>query len=393
MRAKRPTVTDGNWQAASRVPSPTDRAPSRHAAGGMAANSLIAPGHWLLITDYCLITLLLLLLTLATGCRLVRGVAKVPGQAVRTVTAGKPTPDGVDPVEVQQTVLRLADDFSTRMISSVDKLRRGTNDLNRAEVLQWKIALGTETCSIASGPNAIANLLDLTVFVTVTRAAMEEHWQPRNYGESAQPMLKVCRNVETNIWRLVGRVLKLEQQADFRAAIEDWCRQNPLPDDIAAARGVNFISQVTQTNTAGSNQPGGLFNLLNLDLFSGLDPATREIAQSRLFAERALYVTQKLPVLLRWQTELLALNAIALPAVQQLVTNSTQISASVKDFNRVAEQWPGQFAPVVQQAESGGKDIVDHAFWSGVRFLVIVLVAALLYRWLAARSIFRSRNK
>ena len=85
-----------------------------------------------------------------------------------------------------------------------------------------------------------------------------------------------------------------------------------------------------------------MFSLLQVDPLSGLDPAVREIAQTRLFAERALFVTQKMPMLLRWQTELLSVNAVEMPAVQQLVTNSTQIAASVERFARVAEQLPGQ---------------------------------------------------
>ena len=96
----------------------------------------------------------------------------------------------MDPVEVQQKLLRFADEFFDAMILGVDKLRRGTNAPDPAEVLQWKIMLGTETCSIASGPNAVADLLDMTVFVTVTRAALEEYWQPKVFGESAQPMLR-----------------------------------------------------------------------------------------------------------------------------------------------------------------------------------------------------------
>ncbi len=46
--------------------------------------------------------------------------------------------------------------------------------------------------------------------------------------------------------------------------------------------------------------------------------------------------------MLRWQTELLTLNATQLPAVQQLVTNSTQLTASVERFAAVAEKLPDQ---------------------------------------------------
>src|SRR5439155_2443009 len=120
--------------------------------------------------------LTLLILLLATGCRVVQTTAGLPGKAVQTVTHGRKDQPAVDPVEVQQILLRFADGYSTRMIVGVDKLQRGTNAFEPAEVLKWKIALASETCTIASGPNAFANLLDMTIFVTVTRLALEEHW-------------------------------------------------------------------------------------------------------------------------------------------------------------------------------------------------------------------------
>ena len=450
------------------------------------------PGHW------SLLPLCLLALTLGTGCRLVRGVANVPGQTVRKVAPGKQNQDAIDPVEVQQTLLRFADEFATRMCVGVEKLRRGTNVLNAAEVLQWKIAIGTETCAIASGPNAIASLLDLTVFVTVTRTALEEHWLPRAFGESARPLLESCRDSETNIWRYAGQVLKPEQQAELRAAIAEWHRQNPLPESVLAARAVGFAAQVAATSQAPTAKSGSVFSLLMLDPLAGMDPAVRELTQTRLFAERALYVAQKMPMLLRWQAELLSVNALAMPAAQQLVSNSTQIAASVERFARVAEQFPGQItterqeilktleaqeqkltplvnevrqtlttgsqmstslnttlttfdalmqrfgvgetnragapktsaepfriqdygqtaaqleaaarqltellrtldqtlgatnlarlsaqvSPVVQQAQAGGKQIVDYAFWKGILLVAIMLAAALIYRFMAAR--------
>ena len=87
-----------------------------------------------------------------------------------------------------------------------------------------------------------------------------------------------------------------------------------------------------------------------------MDPAVREIAQTRMFAERALYVTQKMPMLLRWQSELLSLNATQLPAVQQVVTNATQLTASVETFARVADQLPRL---VNDQREAAIKQVLD----------------------------------
>ena len=81
---------------------------------------------------------------------------------------------------------------------------------------------------------------------------------------------------------------------------------------------------------------------MNLDPLSSLDPATRELAQTRLFAERALYLTRKMPNLLRWQTELLALNTSRLPAAQQLLANTTQLSGAVDRLTTAAAQLPDQ---------------------------------------------------
>jgi len=60
-------------------------------------------------------------------------------------------------------------------------------------------------------------------------------------------------------------------------------------------------------------------------------------------------VVQWMPTLLRWQTELLALNAMAMPEVQQLVTNSTQLTESVDRFAQVAEKLPAQVSKERQE--------------------------------------------
>lgn len=308
-------------------------------------------GHLPLATDYrsrvtghLPFCLCLLLLALGTGCRALQTATDAPGQAIRAVTPGKKEKHTVDPVEVQQKLLRFADEYSMRMVSGVDNLRHGTNALSPAEALQAKARLGAETWSIASGPNAVANLIDMTIFVTVTRIALEEHWQPKVYGESALPILEYSRSAETEIWRLAGTILRPEQLTELRRGIEAWHRQNPLPESLVTARALGFASRVAETSKDEETKPDSVFSLLNVDPLAGMDPAVREIAQTRLFAERALFVTQKMPMLLRWQTELLSVNAAELPAVRQLVVNSTQIASSVERFAAVAEKLPGQLS-------------------------------------------------
>ena len=402
-------------------------------------------------------------------------------------------------VEVQESLLRFADEYSMRMVGGVDSLRRGTGALSPAEVLQLKIAIGSETWSIASGPNAVANLIDMTVFVTVMRMTLEDYSQPKVFGKSALPMLAYSRSAEADIWKLAGKVLKPEQQTDLRQSIAAWHHQNPLRKSLVALRSLDFASRVEALGQNEVRKPGSVFSLLNVDPLAGMEPAVREVAQTRMFGERVLFVTQKMPTLLRWQTELLSVNAVEMPAVQQLISNSTQLSVSVERFAYVAEQLPKQLStereeivkalqtqekdiaslmgqgtefsaslnttfttfgalmkrfgvgepksgepppanavpfriqdytqsaaqieataerlteflgmldrtmsssnlaqfsaqvdPVVQQAQAGGKEVVDYAFWKGILLVVIVLVAALIYRFLVTRLLLLRKNQ
>ena len=93
---------------------------------------------------------LALLLTLfATGCRLMKSTAELPGKAVGTVTQGKKDQPAVDPVALQQQLMRFADEFSARIATSADQLRRGTNALDRVELQKWKLNYASDTLAIA----------------------------------------------------------------------------------------------------------------------------------------------------------------------------------------------------------------------------------------------------
>jgi hypothetical protein len=135
-----------------------------------------------------LLYLSLLLLAFSANCGVLQGAVPILGWLFPG-KSGKMDKQAELLVEVQESLLRFADEYSMRMVGGVDNLRRGTDALSPAEVLQLKIAIGSETWSIASGPNAVADLLDMTVFVTVMRMTLEDYWQPKVFGKSALPML------------------------------------------------------------------------------------------------------------------------------------------------------------------------------------------------------------
>jgi hypothetical protein len=285
----------------------------------------------------------LLVVALGSGCRAVKTVVDAPGKTIEGVASlGRERPPTVDPVAVQQELLRLTDELTAQVTVAIGGLKVGGKPADPANVLQWQIEFGTSTCAIVSGANPVANLFDMTAFITLTRMGLETYWGPQVFGDSAGPLLERCRSAEHGLWLLTQTVLTPSHQAEFRREVADWFSKNPRPENVVGMRATGLAAQMLSAKKQGSPQLGSLYDQLSLDPLVGLDPATREIAQTRLFAERALYVTQKMPQLLRWQLELLNANALASPVIQQVVANSTQLTASFDRVSRVVELLPGQ---------------------------------------------------
>src|SRR3954470_21035598 len=107
----------------------------------------------------------LLAFLLLAGCGIVETAVDLPGNTIRAVTPGKAEPPSIDPAEIQETLLRFSDSLLRRLSRGIDDLHRPGKPADPVENLRWKIALGTETVSIATGANSLANLLDMVVFV------------------------------------------------------------------------------------------------------------------------------------------------------------------------------------------------------------------------------------
>jgi hypothetical protein len=71
-----------------------------------------------------------------------------------------------------------------------------------------------------------------------------------------------------------------------------------------------------------------------LDPLEGMDPAVRQIEQSRLLAERAIYFTKRLPYLLDIQLRYSSLRLAAMPEVRGALSDANRVTAAA---DRVAD--------------------------------------------------------
>ena len=284
-------------------------------------------------------TLLALLALGVSGCRLAEQTVKSPA---RVVTSLVPHADSSksDPAALQTELQRYADEYASRTAAALEDYARltGTPEARR-QALQWKASVGLAAVSIASGPNPQANLMDFLGLATVTRLVMEEVWIKTTNGPAFQPWLTVSRVLETNVWRLVPGVFSPEQQQELREAIRQWWEANPEARAGFFVRPQEFTSLIRQTHQK-SERPGSVFRLVGLDPTAGLDPAVREVARTRLLAERALFVAQRMPLLLRWQAEMLADDFLRQEQVATALGSADRLSRAVDSASQTAALLP-----------------------------------------------------
>jgi hypothetical protein len=133
--------------------------------------------------------------------------------------------------------------------------------------------------------------------------------------------------------------------------------QNPEVRTAFFARPNEFAS-VVRTSKEKQGALNSVFSLVSLDPMAGLDPAVREVTRTRLFAERAMFTMQRMPFLLRMQTELLGYDLAEHPAVQLALTNTTTLSDSADRLSRAAENVSQTAAQLPDRISTERKEIL-----------------------------------
>ena len=287
------------------------------------------------------------MLTCLPSCSLIKTTVDLPFRMVKAVLPGGRETEPVDPVALQEDMLRFADNLVASVSVAVEKLQKDGQPIQRAELLRIKLSLTTDVYGLATGSNALANMVGLTVLASVARSRVEDYWMPKVYGNSAEPTLNALRLREQEIWALANRVLKPDMQTELRTAIDKWRKKSAMTTGtLQAFASISLVNEVTKSSQNERNRflPSSVFALLDMNPLAGLDPATRELAETRLFAERALFLGQRMPRLIGWQMELFAMHATSTPEVKEMVSSTTQIASVSDRLTRTVEQLPAQIS-------------------------------------------------
>ena len=189
---------------------------------------------------------------------------------------------------------------------------------------------GAIGCVVESNP--LVGLMDMAMMVTLSREIAEKPWNRELFGPAnAARIVSMLKLQETDVWNLVGPYLTQAQLAELRGICDRWMREHP-DQQYAINVGLADSLQTGQANADDSRHVGSIFALVGLDPFSGLDPAVKQVEQTRVLAERMFFEFRAMPILVSWQADLLYLQMLATPQAKQLLTDTSAVAGSTTRF-------------------------------------------------------------
>jgi hypothetical protein len=245
--------------------------------------------------------------------------------------------------EVQLKVMRYADDYSARITDPLEALNlQSDSPEQRLVAHDWRIMQSTSAYTIASGANPVVNALDMVVLATLSRIVVEDYIG-RLAGARASPLLEAHRDLERQSWTLLAGVVTDEQASQLRALIQKWRAAHPDARAVAQVRFADFAA-IVERRADDTHGGGSVFALIGLDPLSNLDPAVREIEQTRQLAERTIYYLQRAPVLLDMQIERLAYQLAITPEAKQSLDGVERVSFAAEALGRLSADAPAIIA-------------------------------------------------
>lgn len=268
-------------------------------------------------------------------------------------------------VETQSALMSLSDKVMFTIADACDVVftRADTPD-SRTRAARLRLSTRLAALSAASGPNPYVGLVDLVTMVMLQRMWLEEPWAADVFSDTDRlALLTAFATAERDVWSHADRVLTQQQQRELRELIVQWRAENPDRHDLSWVRLQEFA---TARQAGASGQvvaPSSILSLLWIDPSANLTPATRELQESRLLAERLAFFAKRTPVILGWQVELTTTRVMGVGEMRQLVENSTRFTDSLSEFtastrqlvasyDRTLDELPKERAAAIEQLDT-----------------------------------------
>ena len=289
-------------------------------------------------TKICLV----MLCALASGCSSTprSEASKLPADQV-----GRPTLTGAEAQSLQSSVMALADTSMQRIASEINLSRAATTPEQRRDEMSTRLALSSSIVAIAMQPDAVDALADLLTFTTLTADAQRNAAMGKEAASYEARLLRALEQNDAEAWQVAERWVNEPTRIAFRERILSYQGSRRSAAEVAFVR----LADVKRAGSTSVESDSGLFDSLHA--------ATQQMDQTRMLAERSLFLAQRMPFLMRLQAEVYTGNALATKEAQQTQAQLEQISVIME---QVSTLLAGMAQQIAHERQAALADLFGH---------------------------------
>jgi hypothetical protein len=222
--------------------------------------------------------------------------------------------------ELRLRLQRFADEFQQAVSEPLDEVLASDTSLERRKLaLDMKYVYGSTAFTIAAGAHSSVAVLDMMVFVSLTRDTIER-WGVKYAGKTqTERLLLIFRHFEKRIWNLARLVVTPEQEQDIRDYLVEWRENFPNRKNVENIRITEFVDALDMEDRKAAR-----------GLVASVEKATAAADAALELAERLTYFFQRAPLLWRMHAQLGFFEVISQPEMKALLVNADQISTSAE---------------------------------------------------------------
>jgi predicted DNA-binding ribbon-helix-helix protein len=314
-------VKDGSGLAMSRLPGETTRGAcdQRGRGGARALHGGLSGGGRLLLVFALSVNLI--------GCGIIE---RLTGEAARKQARAEAAKEQSQTLQLK--VMRFADQYVERIERrSIEMARLYSEEMAqefdvlalRGDLARWQFAQAMAAYQIAAGSNPIANAFDMVVLVSLTRRIAQHSWAPK-YGHAVDGLLRSFGSLEQQAWHLLDDLATQEKKAELEQVLQRWYDDNPGLESAAFVR-FNDVAGLGLGKKEARVSPG-LLGIIGL------------------VAERAMYYSQRISIIIDLQLAQLVARAQGTSEVHELLETVDQVGQLSAALAEVVGELPETLA-------------------------------------------------
>jgi hypothetical protein len=200
---------------------------------------------------------------------------------------------------------------------------------------------------IAAEPNPDVALLDMIVFTVLGRRIYEEHWRPQ-FGPPIDEILEGFGILEEDIWEISEKVISEAQAQELLGLITEWREKHPKQLDFTYLRFGDFDAERKKSTLVAAVQSRGLL--------APVSEAAKQLEETRMLAERAVFLGTRLPLLGGQFMNLWLSQWLTNPQMKEVLADVHTFSESAARFRILAEGLPDL---VAREREAAINQLMD----------------------------------